>query len=65
MEYYITAMRSAATKCQPWEIKPVFDHLLEMAQEEYTAGALDVTEFGDIINEYADTLRYKNAINYV
>lgn len=65
MEHFITAMRAAANKCELKDLKNIFDHILEQAKEEYIAGALDVIEYGDIINEYADTLRFKNAINYI
>ena len=65
MEYYITAMKAAAEKCTPREIKPIFDFLIEKAKEDYIAGALDVVELGDILNEYADTLRCKNVVNYI
>lgn len=64
MEYYIEAMRAAAEKCAPGELKPIFDFLMGKAEEDYHAGALAVTEYSDIIDEYADTLKGKNAINY-
>ena len=64
MEYYITAMRAAASHCEPYELKPIFDCLVERAREDYQAGALDIVEYGDIVNEYADTLRNTNAVNY-
>ena len=65
MEYYITAMRAAAEKCSNWELKPVFDYLLGQAKEDFQAGALDMLEYYNIVNEYADTLKIRNAINYV
>ena len=64
MEYYIDSIRAAAAACEPRELRPVLDFLLGQAQEDYNAGALGVTEYGDIVNEYADTLAIANAINY-
>lgn len=65
MEYYINAMRAAADKCNNWELKPAFDYLLGLAKEDYHAGALDALEYYYIVNEYADTLKSRNAVNYV
>jgi hypothetical protein len=64
MEYYIDSIRAAASACEPRELKPVLDFLLGQAQEDYRAGALGVTEYGDIVNEYADTLTTANTVNY-
>lgn len=65
MEYYINSMRAAADKCEPHELKPVLDFYMEQATEDYKAGALDVLELRDILNEYNDTLMAANAVNYV
>ena len=65
MDYYITSMRAAAEKCEPHELKPMLDFFMEQAKEDYHAGALDVLELGDILNEYTDTLTTANAINYI
>ena len=64
MEYYIDSIRAAAAACKPRELRPVLDFLLGQAQEEYNAGALGVMEYGDIVNEYADTLATANVANY-
>ena len=64
MDYYITAIRAAADSASPRDLKPALDFLLDLAREDYKAGALDVVEFGDIINEYTFTLTTTNAINY-
>lgn len=65
MEYYINAIRAAAEGCEPHELKPMLDFYMEQAKEDYRAGALDVAEYGDIVNEYGDTLMVKNAVNYI
>ena len=65
MDYYIEAIRAAAEKCDPRELKPMLDFYVEQAKEEYHAGALDVVEYGDIVNEYNDTLVAANAVNYM
>jgi hypothetical protein len=65
MGYYIEAIRAAAEGCEPRELKPMLDFYMEQAQEEYKAGALDVAELGDILNEYTDTLTAANAVNYI
>lgn len=65
MEYYIEAIREAAAGCEPQELKPMLDFLVEQAKEDYKAGALDVVEYGDIVNEYTDTLTNKNVVNYM
>ena len=64
MEYYIEAMRAAASVCKPCKLKPVFDFIIGQAKEDYEAGALGVTEYWDIVNEYTDTLTNANVINY-
>lgn len=64
MEYYIDSMRAAASVCEPRELKPVLDFIIGQAQDDYRAGALDVAEYGDIINEYTNTLTNANVINY-
>lgn len=64
MEYYIESMRAAAAACEPQNLKPVLDFILGQAQEEYKGGALGVTEYGEIVNEYADSLTTANVINY-
>lgn len=65
MEYYLEAIKAAADKCEPRELKPMLDFLVEQALEDYKAGALDVVEYGDIVNEYADAVRSTNIINYI
>jgi len=65
MDYYITSMRAAAEKCEPHELKPMLDFFMEQAKEDYRAGALDVVELGDILNEYDHTIKTTNAINYI
>lgn len=65
MEYYINAIRDAAAKCEPRELKPVLDFYVGQAEADYRGGALDVLEYYNIVNEYADTLRVKNVINYI
>lgn len=65
MGYYIEAIRAAAEKADPSELKPMLDFLVGLAKEDYKAGALDVTEYGDICNEYSDALTTTNAINYL
>jgi hypothetical protein len=65
MGYYIEAIKAAAEKCEPHELKPMLDFLVELALEDYKAGALDVVEYGDICNEYNDTLMATNAVNYM
>lgn len=65
MDYYIEAIKAAAEKCEPHELKPMLDFYLEQATEEYKAGALDVIELGDILNEYTDTIMATNAMNYI
>lgn len=65
MGYYIEAIRAAAEKCEPRELKPMLDFLVGLAREDYQAGALDVVEYYDIVNEYNDTLMATNAINYL
>ena len=64
MEYYIEQMRSAAEKCEPRELKDIFDYYLSLAIEEYQAGAMDAVEYSYIIDEYNDTLMQKNASVY-
>ena len=65
MEYYIKSMRAAAEGCEPHELKPMLDFYMEQATEDYRAGALDVAELGDILNEYTDTLMATNAVNCI
>lgn len=65
MEYYIEAIRAAAEKCDPCELKDALDFLMGLAKDDYKAGALGLTEYGDIVNEYNDTLITANAINYI
>jgi hypothetical protein len=65
MEYYINAIRAAAEKCEPRELKPMLDFLVDQAKEDYKGGALDVAEYGDIVNEYTDTLVAANVVNYM
>lgn len=65
MEYYISSMREAASACEPRDLKPVLDFIMGQAQEDYKAGALGVTEYGDIIDEYVDALTTANVINYM
>lgn len=65
MGYYIEAIRAAAEGCEPHELKPMLDFYMEQATDDYKAGALDVVELGDILNEYADTLKTANAVNYI
>lgn len=62
MEHFIQAMRAAADKCEPYELRLMLDHIVDQAKEYYKAGALDVTEYGDIVNEYADTLLMASAV---
>lgn len=64
MDYYLTSMRSAADHSRPEELKPVLDFLMELAKEDYKAGALDEIEIWDILNEYTDLLMTNNSINY-
>ncbi len=65
MEYYIEAIRAAAEKADPRELKPMLDFYMEQATEDYKAGALDVLELRDILNEYTHTLMATNAMNYI
>jgi len=65
MKHYIEAIRAAAAKCEPHELKPRLDFILETATEEYKAGALDVLEYDEVATEYADTLKNTNVVNYV
>lgn len=65
MEYYIKAIRSATIGCKPQQLKPMLDSLVGQAQEDYKAGELGVAEYGDIVNEYTDTLMATNAVNYM
>lgn len=65
MEYYINSIKAAAEKCEPHELKPMLDFYMEQATDDYKAGALDVVELGDILNEYADTLKTANVVNYI
>ena len=65
MEYYIEAIRAAAEGCEPQQLKPMLDFYVEQAHEDYKAGALDVLEYLDVVNEYADTLKVRNAVNYM
>ena len=65
MERYIEAIRAAAEACDPRNLKNALDFILGSALEDYRAGALAVTEYGDIVTEYTDTLTAKNAINYM
>lgn len=65
MEYYIKSMRTAASVCEPQDLKSVLDSLVGQAQEDYKAGTLDVAEYGDIVNEYTDTLIATNVVNYI
>ena len=62
---YIEAIRAAAEKADPCELKPMLDFYMEQATEDYKAGALDVVELGDILTEYTYTLTATNAINYI
>ena len=64
MEYYITAIREAVAAASPRDLKPALDFLVDLATEDYRAGALDVVELGDILNEYESAVRSTNAINY-
>ena len=64
MDYYITAIRAAADSAAPHDLKPALDFLLDLARDDYKAGALDEVELWDILNEYNDTLLGTNAINY-
>ena len=70
MEYYINAIRAAAEGCEPSELKPselkpMLDFYIEQAHQDYKGGALDVTEYLGIVDEYADTLKVRNAVNYM
>ena len=64
MEYYITAIQAAAESAAPRDLKPALDFLLDQARGDYQAGALDVVELGDILEEYNFALMSSNAINY-
>ena len=65
MDHYIEAIRAAAAASSPRDLKPALDFLVDQARDDYKAGALAVHEYGDIINEYAETLREANVINYM
>ena len=65
MEHYTEAIRAAASKCEPRELKPMLDFILETATEDYKAGALGLLEYDEIATEYADTLKNTNAVNYI
>ena len=64
MDHYIEAIRAAAASASPRELMPALDFLMDQATEEYKAGALDVLELRDILDEYEATLLEANAINY-
>lgn len=65
MEYYIKAIKSATSGCEPQQLKPMLDLLVGQAQEDYKAGELSVAEYGVIVNEYTDTLTTANVVNYM
>ena len=64
MEYYLEAIKAAAEKADPHELKPMLDFYLEQATADYKGGALALDEFYDILNEYNYTLMSLNVINY-
>lgn len=64
MDKYIEAIRAAASACEPLKLKDALDFIMESVTSDYRAGALAVTEYGDIITEYAETLRLANVVNY-
>ena len=65
MAYFIEAIRDAAEKCDPRQLKDALDFIVGLAAEEYKGGTLDVTEYGDIVDEYDITLKKVNAINWI
>lgn len=66
MAHYINAIRAAAAKCcEPKELKNILDYLVDLAKEDYKAGALDGAEYGYIVDEYTDTLTTANVVNYL
>lgn len=65
MPYYIEAIRAAVASGPSRDLKPALDFLMDLATADYKAGALDVVELGDILNEYEDAVLETNAINYL
>lgn len=64
MEYYIEAIRAAVASAAPCDLKPALDFLMDLATDDYKAGALDHVELWDILNAYDDALRVSGAVNY-
>lgn len=64
MSYYIEAIREAVAHSDPSYLKPALDFLMDLATDDYKAGALDALELGDILNEYDAALVSTNAVNY-
>lgn len=65
MEYYIEAIRAAAAASSPRDLKPALDFVMGLARDDYKAGALDVVELGDILNEYDFALKAAGAMHYL
>lgn len=65
MENYIEAIREAAAAASPRDLKDALDFLMDLATDDYKAGALSVLELGDILNEYDDAIQSTNAVNYI
>lgn len=65
MAYYIEAIREAVAHSDPSYLKPALDFLMDLATEEYKAGALDVLELGAVLDEYESALLETNATQYV
>ena len=61
---YIASMRAAVEHCELCELRAVFDYYLALALDDYRAGALDVFEYGLILDEYSETLMSTGASRY-